>query len=65
MPNLLFEVQTEELPAAYIEPALKSMKAMLKEILLQHKLAFKDLGAEGTPRRLVLFAEDVLSLIHI
>jgi len=59
MPNLLFEVQTEELPAAYIEPALKTMKALLKEILLQHNLAYKDLGAEGTPRRLVLFAEDV------
>jgi len=59
MPNLLFEVQTEELPAAYIEPALKTMKAMLKEILLQHNLGYKDLGAEGTPRRLVLFAEDV------
>ena len=59
MPNLLFEVQTEELPTSYIEPALKTMKAMLKELLQQHGLFYRDLGAEGTPRRLVLFAEDV------
>ena len=59
MPNMLVEIYTEELPASYIEPALKQMKGLLKEQLLQYGLAYKDLGAEGTLRRLVLFAEDL------
>lgn len=59
MPNLLVELLVEELPSSYIEPALKQMKGSVKESLLQNRLTYKDIGTEGTLRRLVLFVENL------
>ncbi|HLG29832.1 MAG TPA: glycine--tRNA ligase subunit beta, partial [Candidatus Brocadiales bacterium] len=68
MPNLLFEIGTEEIPASYIEPALKQMEALLEDLLKKNRLSacnaqagmgFKKIITAGTPRRLTIFAADV------
>ncbi len=59
MPNLLFEIGTEEIPASYIEPALKQMEALLEDLLKKNRMGFKKIITAGTPRRLTVFAADV------
>ena len=60
MPNLLFEIGTEEIPANYyIEPALRQMKAILRILLKKKRMGFKEIFTAGTPRRLTVFAEDI------
>ena len=59
MPNLLFEIGTEEIPASYIEPALKQMEALLDDLLKNNRMGFKKIVTAGTPRRLTIFAEDI------
>lgn len=59
MPNLLFEIGTEELPAGYIRPALRQMESLISGRLKDARLSFKKIYAAGTPRRLAVFAEDV------
>ncbi|HHT9125951.1 MAG TPA: glycine--tRNA ligase subunit beta [Candidatus Brocadiia bacterium] len=59
MPNLLFEIGTEEIPASYIEPALKQMEALLEDLLKKNRMGFKKIITAGTPRRLTIFAEDI------
>ena len=56
---LLFEIGTEELPAGDLEAALEQLRthvpAMLAELHLQHG----DINVIGTPRRLVVFVEEL------
>ena len=59
MPNLLFEIGTEELPAGYIKPALKQMESILCSKLKDSRLGFNRVSAIGTPRRLTIFAEQI------
>ncbi len=59
MPDLLFEIGTEELPAAYIPPALDQLKAGAQAALKGAGLDFRSALATGTPRRLVLFVEEL------
>ncbi len=59
MPNLLFEIGTEELPAGYIRPAFTQMESVIKKKLKESRLNFNKVLATGTPRRLVLFVEQV------
>lgn len=59
MPNLLFEIGTEELPAGYINPALKQMESLFTSKLNDSRLGFKGVSAIGTPRRLTIFAEQI------
>jgi len=59
MNTLLLEIRTEEIPAGYIQPALKALSATLL-----HKMsgARIDCGATkilGTPRRLAVIVKDV------
>ncbi|MCX7702717.1 MAG: glycine--tRNA ligase subunit beta [Planctomycetota bacterium] len=61
MANLLVEVMVEEMPSSYIEPALRQMKGWAKELFSQNNLTYRDLGTEGTLRRLVLFVEGLPS----
>lgn len=56
MSNLLLELGTEEIPAGYIEPALKQMEELFAEQARKNRLSFESLHTTGTPRRLVLFA---------
>ncbi|MGR3317535.1 MAG: glycine--tRNA ligase subunit beta [Candidatus Anammoxibacter sp.] len=59
MPNLLYEIGTEELPAGYIRPALRQMETILGNILNDAKVSFKQINATGTPRRLTIYAESI------
>lgn len=56
MSNLLLEIGTEEIPAGYIEPALKQMEELFTEQVKKSRLSFDSIHTTGTPRRLVLFA---------
>jgi glycyl-tRNA synthetase beta chain len=59
VPNLLFELGTEELPAAYVPPAIDHLHKATVAALKEHGLAFGEVTATGTPRRLVLFMADL------
>jgi glycyl-tRNA synthetase beta chain len=54
MPELLFEVGVEELPASEAAGALEAMGRLAGERLAEAKLSFADLRVLGTPRRLTL-----------
>ncbi len=53
--DLLFEIGTEELPARFVEPALRSLKELAKLELERLSLSFEGLKTLGTPRRLTLY----------
>ncbi len=53
--DLLFEIGTEELPARFIDPALKELKRLAQEELKALALEFEGLKTLGTPRRLTLY----------
>lgn len=59
MPELLYEIRTEEIPAGYIAQALKQLEAGLRRRLEENRLAAGDVKAGGTPRRLVLWADGI------
>ena len=59
MPELLFEVGCEELPAGFIDPALAFLERALGEALTASRLVHGRIEAEGTPRRLCLIVDDV------
>ncbi len=57
MPDLLFEIGTEEVPAGYLEPALRQLADGLRRLLKEHRLEASCLRTAGTPRRMAVFAE--------
>lgn len=57
MPNLLFEIGTEEIPAGYLPPALAEAKEILARELASTGLSAKVVQTIATPRRIVLYAE--------
>ncbi len=57
--NFILEIGTEELPASFIKPALKSIKEQFKKILSDSKLSAESLETFGTPRRLILIASGI------
>jgi glycyl-tRNA synthetase beta chain len=56
MPDFLFEIYTEELPALYLQGALRFLKGRFPELLKELSLSFEETLVEGTTRRIVLFA---------
>jgi len=52
--ELLFEIGMEEIPSAYLPPALEDLKAAASRLLAEQRLAFAAIRTLGTPRRLVL-----------
>jgi glycyl-tRNA synthetase beta chain len=54
MPDLLYEIGTEELPAGYIEPAREQLGAALARLLGEGRLSFIGMETAGGPRRLVV-----------
>ncbi|MFH1148830.1 MAG: glycine--tRNA ligase subunit beta [Pseudomonadota bacterium] len=52
--ELLLEIGTEEIPAAFISPALAQMKDRAAQLLTANRLSFVSIYAGGTPRRLTL-----------
>ena len=57
--NMLLEIGTEEIPAGFIDPALDHMKRLAEERLDIVRLSHGAVITAGTPRRLVLFVEDL------
>ncbi|WP_457636979.1 glycine--tRNA ligase subunit beta [Oceanithermus sp.] len=57
--NLLFEIGTEELPAAYVPRALESLKEMAAARLQKARLSFTEIETYATPRRLALVVRDL------
>jgi len=59
MNNLLLEIGTEEIPAGYIEPALKALSSTLLQKMSQARIEHGNLKIFGTPKRLVIRVENV------
>ncbi len=57
--NLLLEIGTEEIPSAFIPGALGDLAQLAKEHLNGAHLTYEDVSTMGTPRRLVLFANNL------
>jgi glycyl-tRNA synthetase beta chain len=57
--DLLLEVGTEEIPAAFLPDALKALKENTATALATQRIAFQDVRTLGTPRRLTLMASGV------
>ena len=56
MSEFLYEIGTEELPASFVMPALKTLDKRLKELLSKAGLEVTT-RLYATPRRLTLIAE--------
>lgn len=57
--DLLLEVGTEEIPAAFMPDALKALREITATALATQRIAFQDVRTLGTPRRLTLIARGV------
>ncbi len=52
--DALLEIGSEELPAAFIGPGVRQLKALAEESLKASELAFSSIEVYGTPRRLAV-----------
>ena len=59
MSELLLEIGTEEIPSGFISRALEEMQSLLQKEFQAQRIAYKEVKAMGTPRRLVLIATGV------
>jgi len=57
--DLLLEIGTEEIPAAFMPNTLASMKDLVEKQLLDKRISFSDITTYGTPRRIILVARGV------
>jgi len=57
--ELLLEIGTEEIPAAFMPAALAALKSLMEKELSARRIACKEITTCGTPRRLVLMAAGV------
>jgi glycyl-tRNA synthetase beta chain len=57
--ELLLEIGTEEIPAGFISKALEEMVLLIRRELDAARIAHGEVKTLGTPRRLVLLAEDI------
>ncbi len=59
MPELLFEIGTEEIPAGYIAPACRQLEENFQKMAEEAGLSHKEVTSYATPRRLVLRVADL------
>ena len=59
MRDLLYEIGTEELPASFVQPALKQMQEKFEKKAAELKLQHGTIIVKGTPRRLAMIVEGV------
>ena len=52
--ELLLEIGTEEIPAAFLPKALKDMEEMIRKALAESRIPYGEVRTMGTPRRLFL-----------
>ncbi|MDR0616691.1 MAG: glycine--tRNA ligase subunit beta [Synergistaceae bacterium] len=57
--DLLFEIGTEEIPARFMTWAIAELERIAAEDLAALRLAYEKLTVTGTPRRVVVYAENV------
>ncbi len=57
--ELLLEIGTEEIPAGFISKALEEMALLIRRELDAARIAHGEVKTLGTPRRLVLLAENI------
>lgn len=57
--DLVLEIGTEEIPARFLPPALAELAEKGRALLAEYRLAYADLAAYGTPRRLTLYVRDL------
>ncbi len=59
MNNLLLEIGTEEIPAGYINPALKALVSGLSKKLTETRIEHGSTQTFGTPKRLAVVIRDI------
>ncbi|MBM7855792.1 glycyl-tRNA synthetase beta chain [Desulfohalotomaculum tongense] len=57
--DFLLEIGTEEIPARFINPALKQFKELAEKAFEEHRLKYEEIKTYGTPRRLVLYVKQL------
>ncbi len=57
--NYLLEIGCEEIPAFYLNPALKSWQLIFEEMLRERNLQFNTTQTVGTPRRMMIFISEL------
>ena len=57
--ELLLEIGTEEIPAAFMPDALKALKSLMEKELAACRIGFETIETCGTPRRIALMAKGV------
>lgn len=61
MNKVLLEIGTEEIPSHYIDKAIKDLKNSTVHELQQLNLKYSHVSTYGTPRRLIVYIEDIES----
>src|SRR4030088_1058812 len=59
--ELLLEIGVEELPYQFIAPALAVLKGSAEQMLKDQRLSFQSARTLGTPRRLTLVVEGLVT----
>ena len=57
--ELIFEIGTEEIPARFMESAIRDLKSNTQRELDENFLTYKGINTYGTPRRLILRVPDL------
>ncbi len=57
--DLLLEIGTEEIPAAFLPKALSELKSLGEELLERERLPFQSIHAYATPRRMILHVNEL------
>jgi glycyl-tRNA synthetase beta chain len=57
--ELIFEIGTEEIPARFMEDAIRDLRSVTERELRENLLTCKDISTYGTPRRLILLVTDL------
>ena len=57
--DFLLEIGTEEIPARFINPALKQLKELTAKMLKEERLNCQEIVTYGTPRRLTLYVKQL------
>ena len=60
--ELLFEIGMEEIPARFLNQALTDLKTNFERKLKNNRIKFSGVKTYGTPRRLVLIADEVAEM---
>ncbi|MCJ7789662.1 MAG: glycine--tRNA ligase subunit beta, partial [Candidatus Atribacteria bacterium] len=59
MSEVILEIGTEEIPAQYIENALKNLQQLAQKYLKEARINYKEIKVYATPRRLILFISHI------